>query len=178
MLADLQQAMADLVASVARVQAARQDPEAWLAGYDLTAPERRRLAGFLAQPGLALGCMVYRANRLAPVAMHLTALCRAIGPGLRDVMDAFWLAHPHSEPNPLLECARFCDFIDGRPGTPRDELALARATIAEALAASGVVRPAPCAPPPASPSVPSSPLGSAVPSPPGPARSPPPRPGG
>lgn len=173
MLADVQQAMADLVASVARVQAARQDPEAWLDGYDLTAVERRRLAGFLAQPGLALGCMVYRANRLAPVAMHLTELCRAIGPGLRAEMDAFWLAHPHSEPNPLLECARFCDFIEGRPGTPRDELAQARATIAEALAASGAVRPTPFAPPPASPSLPSSPSDSAGRALPVPARSPP-----
>ena len=72
------------------------------------APERRRLAGFLAQPGLALGCMVYRANRLAPVAMHLTDLCRALGPGLRAVMDEFWAAHPHAQANPLLECARFC----------------------------------------------------------------------
>jgi hypothetical protein len=178
MLAEFQQAMADLVASVARVQAARADPEAWLAGYELTAVERQRLTGFLAQPGLALGCMVYRANRLAPVAMHLTALCRAIGPGLREAMDAFWLAHPHSEPNPLLECARFCDFIEGRPGVPREELAQARATIAEALAASGIVRPAPCAPPPASPSVPSSPSDSAGRAPPAPARSPPPRPGG
>lgn len=177
MLADVQQAMADLVASVARVQAAREDPQAWLAGYALTEPERRRLAGFLAQPGLALGCMVYRANRLAPVAMHLTDLCRAIGPGLREVMEAFWLAHPHSEPNPLLECARFCDFIEGRPDAPRDELALARTMIAEALAASGVVRPVPSAPLPAPPSVPSSLSDSAVPSPPAPARSPPPRPG-
>jgi hypothetical protein len=176
MLAEFQQAMADLVASVARVQAARADPEAWLDGYDLTEAERRRLAGFLAQPGLALGCMVYRANRLAPVAMHLTELCRAIGPALRGVMDDFWAAHPHSEPNPLIECARFCDFLDGRDAAPADALAVARATIAEALAASGMVIPAPCAPPPAPRSAPSSPSGNAGPAAPAPARSRPPPP--
>jgi hypothetical protein len=170
MLAEFQQAMADLVASVARVQAARADPEAWLGGYDLTEAERGRLAGFLAQPGLALGCMVYRANRLAPVAMHLTELCRAIGPALRGVMDDFWAAHPHSEPNPLIECARFCDFLDTRPDMPRDALAQARATIAEALAASAMVIPAPSALPPAPPSAPSSPSGSAAPAAPAPAR--------
>ncbi len=140
MLGEFQQAMADLVASAARVQTARHDPDAWLAGYDLTEAERRRLTGFLAQPGLALGCMVYRANRLAPMAMHLTDLCRAIGPGLRRAVDEFWDAHPHSEPNPLLECARFCDFMDGRPEKPSDALAQARAAIAAALAASGAAR--------------------------------------
>lgn len=177
MLAEFQQAMADLVASPARVQAARADPAAWLADYDLTDAERRRLAGFLVQPGLALGCMVYRANRLAPVAMHLTELCRAIGPGLRALMDDFWQAHPHSEPNPLLECARFCDFLAARDpmaATVRQDLARARAGIDEALAASGAVRPAPSAPPPAPPSVPPSPSDNAGRVPRAPARSPPP----
>lgn len=180
MLADLQQAMADLVASTDRVMLARRDPEAWLDGYHLTALERRRLAGFLAQPGLALGCMVYRANRLAPVAMHLTDLCRAVGPGLRAIMDEFWAAHPHAHANPLLECARFCDFLAARldlPAAADDELPRAQASIAAALAASGVVSRATSARPPAPPSGPSSPSGNAGQAVPAPRRSPPPRPG-
>jgi hypothetical protein len=179
MLADLQQAMADLVASADRVAAARADPQAWLAGYRLSPPEQRRLAGFLAQPGLALGCMVYRANRLAPVAMHLTDLCRAVGPGLRAVMDEFWAAHPHAQANPLLECARFCDFLAVRldlPAAADAELPQARAAIAAALAASGAVSRATAARPPAPPSAPSSPSDSAAPALPAHRPSPPPRP--
>lgn len=134
MLGELQQAMADVVACPDRARAAQADLAAFASGYALTAAERARLAGFVAAPSLALGCMVYRANRLAPLALNLGALCRALGAALQPAVEAFWRARPHADPNPLLECEAFLAQLDA-PDTLRGQVAEARAMVGAALAA-------------------------------------------
>ena len=39
-------------------------------------------------------CIVYRANRLAPLALNLPRTCRALGPALRDIATDYWAAYP------------------------------------------------------------------------------------
>ena len=79
MLLEFQQALADLVASPDFCRQARADPQELMRRYDLSAREHRRLVDMVNQPGMALNCMLYRSNRLAPLAQNLYGLCNALG---------------------------------------------------------------------------------------------------
>jgi hypothetical protein len=116
-LADFQQACADLVASPELVQQAREDPSDLLARYELTDLERRRLVAFANAPGIAASCMLYRANRLAPLALNLRELCTALGPRLRPLLDAYWRRFPNTDVHFLAECRRFCAYLQSEAGS-------------------------------------------------------------
>ena len=113
MLAEFQQACADLVASPALVAQARVDPGPVLRRYDLTALEQQRLVAFANNPGIEATCMLYRANRVAPLALNLKALCSALGPQLRPLLDAYWTSYPNTDVHFLAECKRFCTYLEG-----------------------------------------------------------------
>ena len=129
MLIDFQQALADLVASPAFCRAVRADPGRLSQGYDLSPREQDRLLVMVNHPGMALNCMLYRANRLAPLALNLGELCRALGPELGPLITEYIDLHPNTNVHFYQECERFCAFIeakidDGYPIDPASRSAL------------------------------------------------------
>jgi hypothetical protein len=74
--------------------------------------------------------MLYRANRLAPLAMNLPRLCTALRDDLGLVLDDYWERYPNSNVHFILEAHRFCEFV-------HEELSKGRAlpdAVAHALA--------------------------------------------
>ena len=140
MLVEFQQALADLTASPALTNRARQEPSFLRQRYQLTDREFDRLVGILRHPGMQCACMVYRSNRLAPLAMNTPETCRALGPELREVVEEFWAAFPETNVHFFVETDRFCRFLKeqiqlGRPFPAHVNEALAResALVAAAL---------------------------------------------
>jgi hypothetical protein len=104
--------MADLTASPALCVRVRRDPRALDERYKLTSRERDRLVGIVRHPGMACACTVYRANRLAPLAMYVPRTCRALGPSLlREVVEAFWATFVETDVHMFIETDRFCRFL-------------------------------------------------------------------
>jgi hypothetical protein len=145
MLVDFQQALVDLTASPSLCIEVRRRPAILQERYCLTDREYDRLLGILRSDGMACACMVYRANRLAPLAMNMPATCRSLGPAFRGVMDAFWEVHPDGNVHFFVEADRFCRFLRERittglelPAAALDALDFEEAAIRAALAASRV----------------------------------------
>ncbi len=131
MLADFQQALADLTASPELCIRVRQDLDLLRRDYDLTEREWRRLCAIVSHSGMQCACIVYRANRLAPLAMNLPLTCKALGTDLRDIVSEFWAAFPEANVHFFVETDRFCAFVkarmaEGRTFAPPVELALER----------------------------------------------------
>jgi hypothetical protein len=100
------------VSSPALCIEARRDPAVLRNRYQLTDRESRRLAQIVNQPGMACNCMLYRANRLAPLAVNLPDLFKALGPDLREMLDAFWSEFNNTDVHFYVESYRFCEFIE------------------------------------------------------------------
>jgi hypothetical protein len=111
MLADFQQALADLIASPDLCIEARRNPGALRERYQLTDREAHRLVGVVNHPSMECNCMLYRANRLAPLAVNLRSLLKALGPDLRSVLDSFWKRYSNTDVHFYVESYRFCEFI-------------------------------------------------------------------
>ncbi len=129
MLADFQQAFADLVSSPDLCNQVRANPVVLRQTYRLTDREAGRLAGIVNHPGMARNCTLYRANRLAPLAMNLPRLLKALGPDLRPVLDEFWRQYRNTDVHFYVESYRFARFVEGefargRPFGPDVERAL------------------------------------------------------
>lgn len=139
MLAEFQRALADLTASPALCRTARTSPEVLRDTYGLTDKEWRQLVGIAASKGMEANCMLYRANRLAPVALNLPDTCDAIRDDLTDLISAYWESEPTTDVNFLVEADRFCLFLAARPDLPAEaRAALERegAVVAAKLAAA------------------------------------------
>ena len=139
MLADFQQALADLVASPALSRRVRAEPAALDAGYQLTPRERDRLLGIVGHAGMAAACTVYRMNRIAPLAMNLRGTLRALAGETGGFVEAYWAEHPRGHAHFFLESERFADWLARCPPPPHVRAVLARETLAvrAAIAASG-----------------------------------------
>ena len=111
MLADFQQALADMVASPQFCQVVRRKPDTLGQRYSLSVLEHRRLVEMVNNPGMNETCTHYRANRFAPIVLHLPEVTRALGAELRGLLDEYWQAHPYTDVNFLIECERFCKFL-------------------------------------------------------------------
>jgi hypothetical protein len=111
MLAEFQQALADLTASPELCRCARQAPGLLRDTYDLSEREWRRLVAIVRHPGMACVCMVYRANRLAPLALNLPRTCNALGAELRPLAEAYWNEFPEGNVHFYIESDRFCRFL-------------------------------------------------------------------
>jgi len=114
MLAEFQQALADLTASPELCINARKEPAILLERYELTNREWRRLVGLVNDKGMQCACIVYRANRLAPLALNLPETCKALGSNLRSVASEFWNAHPETNVHFFIETDRFCNFLEAK----------------------------------------------------------------
>lgn len=111
MLVEFQQAFADLVASPELCIEVRRNPAVLRERYRLTDREASRLEGVVNQQAMERNCMIYRANRLAPLAMNLPGLLKAIGPDLRSTLDGFWKRYSNTDVHFYVESYRFCEFI-------------------------------------------------------------------
>lgn len=129
-LAAFQRAMADLAASPALCGRVREDAEAALAGYALTEVERRRVASAAAQRGMRVNCMLYRSNRLSPLASQLPNTFLLLGPALRDAADGYWAENPALERNAPAEVRSFAAYVRRRAA----EGALAEPLLPEVVA--------------------------------------------
>jgi hypothetical protein len=143
MLVEFQQALADLTASPEFCIRARRDPTILHQHYELTEREWRRLIGIVRHPGMACACTVYRANRLAPLALNIPQTCRALGKELRAVMSEYWSTFPEVHVHFFIETDRFCQFLKaklaaggGFPAEVATALEREAAFVAEALRAS------------------------------------------
>jgi hypothetical protein len=114
MLADFQQAMADMVASPQLCQMVRRKPDTLWQRYNLSGIEHRRLVDMVNNPGMSGNCTLYRANRFAPILLHLPELSHALGAELRALLEEYWDQSPHTDVNFLIECERFCSFVAGK----------------------------------------------------------------
>ena len=114
MLADFQQALVDLTASPELCLRARQDPSVLRDSYRLTEREWRRLTAIVMHPGMECACIVYRANRLAPLAMNIPLTCRELGADLRGVVSEYWAAFPEGNVHFYIETERFCRFLEAK----------------------------------------------------------------
>ena len=139
MLVDFQRALADLTASPALCREVRRAPQTLRERYDLTDKEWRRLTGIVASKGMEANCMLYRANRLAPVALNLPETCEAIRDDLNRLISAYWESEPTTDVHFLVEADRFCRFLESQADlSPEAKETLARehAVVAAKLAAS------------------------------------------
>src|SRR6266511_1312265 len=96
MLADFQQALADLTASPDLCIRVRNDPSVLRGRYELTDREHNRLVGIVGHRGMECACIIYRANRLAPLALNIPLTCKALGKDLRSLLSEFWEAYPET----------------------------------------------------------------------------------
>ena len=111
MLVEFQQAFADLVSSPGLCREVRARPELLLERYRLNAREHGQLLGVVNHRGMECSCMLYRANRLAPLALNLPKVCKALGEVLRDVLSDYWAAYPQTDVHFIVESYRFCEFL-------------------------------------------------------------------
>ena len=58
--------------------------------------------------------MVYRANRLAPLAMNVPDTCKALGQSLRPLVEEFWELNPETNVHFFIETLRFCRFLQAK----------------------------------------------------------------
>ena len=56
-------------------------------------------------------CVLYRANRLTPIALNLPCLSEALGNLLHAILWEYWTQYPNADANFLLEALRFCEFV-------------------------------------------------------------------
>jgi hypothetical protein len=111
MLAEFQQALADLVAAPDLCRQIRSNPSGLRQRYNLTDIEYERLVAMVNQRGMQLNCMLYRANRLAPLALNLHDFCTALGPRLGPLLTEYSSLFPNTNVHFYRECDRFCRFI-------------------------------------------------------------------
>ena len=114
MLADFQQALADLTGSPELCIQVRREPSVLQKKYVLTEREWNRLLAIVRHRGMECACIVYRANRLAPLALNIPQTCKALGPDLRAVVSEFWAAFPETNVHFFVEADRFCRFLKAK----------------------------------------------------------------
>jgi hypothetical protein len=119
MLIEFQQALADLTACPELCVRVRQEPSLLRERYELTDREWHRLVGIVQHPGMACACMVYRANRLAPLALNIPETCRALGKQLRAVVSEYWRLYPEGNVHFFVEADRFCHFLKAKLASDR-----------------------------------------------------------
>jgi hypothetical protein len=106
-----QRAFSDLTASSELVKRVRVNPDILHERYDLTDLEWRRLTAIVSQPGMECNCILYRANRLAPIVINLPDLCTALDKDLRELLSEYWVQHTQLSDNFWIESYDFCDFV-------------------------------------------------------------------
>lgn len=134
MLAEFQRALADLTASPELCREVRGNPAVLCRRYDITEREQRRLDSIAASNGMEANCMLYRANRLAPVALNLPRTCELMREELPVLLSRYWATEPTTDVHFLFEAERFCRFLLEHAVLPDAALAALREEHAEVAA--------------------------------------------
>ena len=134
-LADFQQAAVDMTASPEFCRRVRATPDLLRSRYSLTDREFHRIVGVVNHRGMECNCILYRTNRLAPLALNLPDTCVALGSGLKAHVEAFWAAYPESNVHFFIEVARFCAFVSHRLDRDRNTQSSTRAVLQREAAA-------------------------------------------
>jgi hypothetical protein len=106
-----QKALSELTASPELVKRVRKNPNILREQYDLTGLEWHRLNAMAKQSGMECNCVLYRANRLAPIVINLPEFCKAVERDLRSIMSEYWGKYPQIGANFWIEANDFCEFI-------------------------------------------------------------------
>jgi hypothetical protein len=109
-LLGFQLALADLSASVELCAKVAADPQATLAGYELTPLERRRIEFAAGQQGMRVNVALYRYNRIVTLVTVLPGTIHLLGAEARAVVDEYW-AGRGPDRNMRRESQRFAAFI-------------------------------------------------------------------
>jgi hypothetical protein len=139
MLAAFQRALTELTASPSLCGAVRANPDLLTDRYALTLREARRLNAIVQSKGMEANCMLYRANRLAPIVLNCPDLCTALGDDLNRLISEYWEVEPTTNVHFLIETERFCNFLAERSDLPAgaaETLERERATVVARVAAS------------------------------------------
>jgi hypothetical protein len=126
-IAEFQRAFADLIAFPERCVALRGGATDVLAGYDMSARERKRLETMVHHDAMSVNCSLYRASRLIPIYSVLPHSCRLLGDRLMRELDAFWAASRHATVQYRWESWRFGLWLEERiaarrlPGGPIED---------------------------------------------------------
>ena len=148
MLVAFQTALADMTASPELTRQVRREPETLRDRYDLTDKEWRQLVGVARSNGMQANCMLYRANRLAPVALNLPDFCKAVRDELPELLSEYWNSEPITDVHFIVETDRFCRFMKARDDLSDEVRAILErehAVVAARLAASRAMARAPLA---------------------------------
>ena len=89
----------------------RAEPEILRKLYDLTDLEWRRLAAIAKQPEMECNCILYKSNRLAPIAINLPDLCDELHNDLRMLLSEYWAENTQLSTNFWVESYYFCEFV-------------------------------------------------------------------
>lgn len=131
-LVGFQTMLARMTAQPDFVAAVRSYPALLEREPDLSPVERQRLAEIAGSRGMEANCMLYRANRLAPLALNCPDTLEQLGEALEGLLSAFWADEPETHVNFLIETDRFCRWLDAR-GDPPVGLAREHALVAARL---------------------------------------------
>jgi len=112
LLVEFQQALADLVSAPQLCREVRAEPSRLRGRYDLSDKEFERLIAMVNHPGMQCNCMLYRANRLAPLALNLPRSCRLLGSNLGALLSEYSTRYPNTNVHFYRECHRFCSFVE------------------------------------------------------------------
>jgi hypothetical protein len=113
-LPEFQRALTDFVASPEKCREALANPRRLTETYDLDERELKRLLHSAQQPGMKVCWSLYRANRLGPIHATLPITCQALGPLLRQELDAFWNEALPEDLQFKSEGERFASFLRSR----------------------------------------------------------------
>lgn len=132
-LVAFQTMLARMTAEPAFAAAVRSD--AALLGRDaaLMPVERERLVDIARSRGMEANCMLYRANRLAPLALNCPDTLEQLGGSLDERLSAFWATEAETHVNFLIETDRFCRWL-AACGDPPEALAREHALVTARLA--------------------------------------------
>ena len=100
-----------MTASADLVKRVRAEPEVLRELYDLTDLEWRRLAAIANQPGMECNCILYKSNRLGPIAVNLPDLCKELHSELRTLLSEYWAENTQLSTNFWVESYSFCEFV-------------------------------------------------------------------
>lgn len=111
MLPDFQQALADLTASACFSQSVRESTAPLRQRYRLSEVELQRLQAIARHPGMRCACTLYRANRLAPLVLHMKSTLYALAETMQERLLTYWEEHPRAYSHAFVECDRFCRWV-------------------------------------------------------------------
>ena len=103
-----------MVASPGLCLAVRDGGSGFLAKFDLSDKERKRLLEVVWQKGMSVSCSMYRSNRITPLYTLLNFTCLLLGENLRKELDEYWSRTVLPDLQFRQEIERFGSYLEDR----------------------------------------------------------------